>query len=111
MKPRLVVFLHVFLVIVAVSAFTMVDTASAKRLHGSSRGGTGFTATLLGANEVPGPGDPDGRGNVVITLNQGQGTACFALVVQGIATPTRGHIHAGAAGVAGPIVIDFFNNN
>ena len=44
--------------------------------------------------------------SVHITLNQGQGRVCFELRVFGIALPAIGaHIHTGAAGVAGFIVV------
>jgi hypothetical protein len=63
-------------------------------------------ATLLGANEVPGPGDPDGSGRAGVDAFGSR--VCWAVSWTGIATPTRGHIHQGAAGVAGPIVVPFF---
>lgn len=64
-------------------------------------------ATLTGAAEVPGPGDPDGSGHAVVTLNQGPGRVCFHVTVKHVAPITAGHIHAGAAGVAGPVVVNF----
>jgi hypothetical protein len=71
-------------------------------------GGRPLSAVLLGANEVGG-GDPDGSGMANVTLNQGQGEVCFNLSHENIATPTRAHIHRGAAGVNGPIVVAFFD--
>jgi hypothetical protein len=65
-----------------------------------------LTARLKGANEVPGPGDPDGRGRAFVRLGGGQ--ACFVLQWSGIGAPTASHIHQGAAGVAGPVVVPFF---
>lgn len=69
------------------------------------QGGRRLTATLTGATEVPGPGDPDGGGSAVITLNQGQNEVCFELTVSNIASATAAHIHSGAAGVAGDVVV------
>ncbi|MDQ3957997.1 MAG: hypothetical protein M3273_06695, partial [Actinomycetota bacterium] len=43
--------------------------------------GTTLTTQLVGAEEVPGPGDPDGTGFVELTLNQGQGEICFELTL------------------------------
>jgi hypothetical protein len=63
-------------------------------------------ARLNGVNEVPGPGDPDGFGQAFLRLTHDQ--VCFALEWSDIGRPTRGHIHAGAAGTAGPIVVGFF---
>jgi hypothetical protein len=70
-------------------------------------GGRPLEATLLGANEVPGPGDPDGSGHADVTLNQGQGEVCFDITVQDIDPVTNAHIHVGAAGVSGPVVVGF----
>lgn len=68
-------------------------------------GGRPFSTELTGAAEVPGPGDPDGSGSAHLTLNQGQGEVCFHLVVEGIAPAAAAHIHVGAAGVPGPVVV------
>lgn len=70
-----------------------------------SDGGRTVTAILLGANEVPNPGDPDGSGYAEITLNQGQGTISYVISVDGIAPATGAHIHLGPAGVAGGVVV------
>jgi len=65
---------------------------------------TTFTTTLRGAEEVPGPGDPDASGFATITI---QGTTItYSILVNGITTPTMAHIHSGAFGVAGPIVVN-----
>jgi len=67
-------------------------------------GGRSFTTTLTGAAEVPGPGDPDGRGTATITLNHGQGTVCWQIWVSDITLPaTAAHIHEAPVGVAGPV--------
>ena len=50
-------------------------------------GGRPLSATLTGAAEVPGPGDPDGSGTAHLTLNQGQGEICFTIEVADIASP------------------------
>ena len=68
-------------------------------------GGKPITITLTGAAEVPGPGDPDGTGTATITLNHGQGQVCYELSVAKIATPTAAHIHTGAVGAAGPVLV------
>jgi CHRD domain len=67
--------------------------------------GRTLTTTLLGAEEVPGPGDPDGSGFAMITLNSGQGEVCWELTVSNISPATAAHIHVGEAGVAGPVVV------
>ncbi|MGH9275716.1 MAG: CHRD domain-containing protein [Acidimicrobiales bacterium] len=62
-------------------------------------------AELPGAAEAPGPGDPDGSGEVGIDL-VGDGLVCVHLTVRGIAAPTAAHIHLGAPGVPGPVVVE-----
>lgn len=63
-------------------------------------------ANMNGAQEVPGPGDPDGKGGAKITLLPRYGTICFRLRVRGITLPAdAAHIHLGAWGVAGPVVV------
>ncbi len=65
-------------------------------------------ANLKGKNEVPGPGDPDGKGKALIRLNAQAGTVCFRLRWKRIATPTGAHIHVGTKGNAGGIVVGLF---
>ena len=67
---------------------------------------TRLAASLKGANEVPGPGDPDGRGSAFVRLTRDK--ACFVLEWSKITAPTAAHIHSGKAGVAGPVVVLFF---
>jgi hypothetical protein len=71
----------------------------------AANGGRHVSATLSGAAEVPGPGDPDGWGAVSISVNIGQSVVCYRLRVANIAPATAAHIHVGAAGVAGPVVV------
>ena len=82
----------------------LVGPASAS----ANQDGRTLSATLTGAAEVPGPGDPDGTGTVQIVGNVGRqtlSTLCYRLTVSGIGTPTAAHIHKAPVGVAGPIVI------
>ncbi len=67
--------------------------------------GPSIEAELTGAQEVPGPGDADGSGEAEFSLNQGQGKVCFEIEVENIAPATAAHIHLGAEGVAGPVVV------
>jgi hypothetical protein len=64
-----------------------------------------LVAVLTGAAEAPGPGDPDGSGFALITLNVGRAEVCFFLAVQDIAPATAAHIHVAPVGVPGPVVV------
>jgi hypothetical protein len=57
-----------------------------------------------GAAEVP-PGDPDGSGTASVMINTDTGQVCWEITVQNIAAATASHIHEGAAGVAGDVVV------
>ena len=64
-----------------------------------NQGGVKFRTSLTGAVEIP-PGDPDGSGTAVITINPGQSRLCWTITWQGIAAPSAAHIHIGLAGTA-----------
>jgi CHRD domain len=69
-------------------------------------GGRKFTVVLTGAEEAPGPGDPDGIGFATLRLNPGTGQVCFDIRVENITLPATGaHIHEAPAGSPGPIVV------
>lgn len=79
----------------------------AARIDGE-QGGRPLRATLTGAAEVPVPGDPDGSGTALVTLNPGQGVVCFRIEVANITLPAlAAHIHSAPAGVPGPVVVPF----
>ena len=65
-----------------------------------------FRTDLRGSNEVP-PADADGRGKASVRINGNQ--VCFEVSFDRAGTANRGHIHRGAAGVNGPIVVGFFD--
>lgn len=62
-----------------------------------------YSAILTGGAEVPGPGDPDGTGIAVVRITGT--TLTYTVWAQNIGTPTGAHIHSGAAGVAGDVVV------
>ena len=72
-----------------------VDRPTGKRLQ----------TDLVGSEEVPNPGDPDGSGTAVLRINSGQEQICYTLEVTGIAPATGAHIHEAPAGKAGPVVV------
>jgi hypothetical protein len=65
-------------------------------------------ADLAGANEVP-AADDDGRGEASVLIGVEQGEVCFDVRFKDITTGNRAHIHTGAAGVNGGIVVAFFD--
>ena len=72
-------------------------------------GGRPLSTTLTGAEEAPGPGDPDATGQADLTLNQGQNEVCFDISWNDVdGTVFAGHIHVGAAGAPGPVVVTLF---
>jgi hypothetical protein len=69
---------------------------------------TGAFAVANGASEAPGPGDSDGLGMGVFTVSGT--TLTYAALVQSIAEPSASHLHRGAAGVPGPVVVTLANS-
>ncbi len=65
--------------------------------------GKRLQANLTGVKDVPGPGDPDGRGKARVQLKKDQ--ICFELSWRSIEAPTAAHIHRGSREDAGPIVV------
>ena len=61
--------------------------------------------SMTGLQEVPGPGDPDGNGTVEIRVVPRRGSVCWNLYARAIGPATMAHIHRGAAGSAGPVVV------
>ena len=86
----------------AVSAAIVLAPATAQTVQ---EGGRKLSATLTGAAEVPGPGDPDGAGTASVTVNPGQGRICYKLTVRNIDPAAAAHIHKAPAGSAGPVVV------
>ena len=65
-----------------------------------------LVATLTGPAEVPDPGDPDGTGTAEIELNDDDNEVCWDITVANITLPaTAAHIHTGAAGVPGGVLV------
>ena len=74
---------------------------------------TNEQANMIGSEEVPGPGDPDGKGVAKITLDDVANTVCWNFSYTLIDKPTAAHIHTGARGVAGPptVTLDIVKGN
>jgi hypothetical protein len=67
-------------------------------------GSVTLDAVLVGGNEVPDVGDPDGFGMATVTVNRFR-RVCWEVRVRDVAPITGAHIHAGPRGVSGPVVI------
>ena len=101
-NPRFFLFMLVVTVAVLLVALFGALTAYAQ-----GEGGRPFSTTLSGSAEVKPPGAPGGSGTAEITLNQGQAEVCFHITVATIDTITAAHIHSGAVGTNGPVVVNF----
>ncbi len=60
-------------------------------------------ASLTGEKEVPGPGDPNGRGEAEVKVYKAK--VCYELEVKRIKPAEAAHIHRGGPSVAGPVVV------
>jgi hypothetical protein len=96
MKHRM---LGAALVVAALATVSLVPPATAV--------GTGrpLATSLTGADEVPGPGDPDGTGSFVARVNPGTGQLCYVVTVAGVDDVVAAHVHRAPVGVAGPVVV------
>ena len=94
MKPRRLLATVVLTMLAAAVVIALPATAAPQPL-----------ATLRAnlTTEVPGPGDPNGHGHAVVKVYKAR--VCYKLSVRGIKPATMAHIHKGAKGVAGPIVV------
>jgi CHRD domain len=92
----------VVLAVAALAATLGLITASAQTDSAATRV---FRVTLAGENETP-AGDPVATGTATIRARAGQAKICYQLVTHDLAGPAAAaHIHHGAAGTAGPVLI------
>ncbi len=67
-------------------------------------------ATLTGAAERPGPGDPDALGRAYITINDAANQLCLVLQWSRVDGTLSGlHIHIAPPNAPGPVVVPFAN--
>jgi CHRD domain len=100
--------MRLFIALAAALAATLVLAGIAV----ADGGGRPFTTALSGAAEVPGPGDPDATGTASLQLNPGQEEICLEISWADIDGEVfAGHIHAGTATVAGPVVVTLFTGS
>ena len=88
-------------------AFAMTLALSVSAASVALATGRPLHAQLTAASEVPGPGDVDATGHATFRLNQGRHRICYRVEVTGLTLPAAGaHIHAGAAGELGDVVVE-----
>lgn len=66
---------------------------------------TRMSTKLIGAAEAPGPGAEKGTGFATLAFDSEKGQVCYTLTANGTDIPTMAHIHKGAIGTAGPVVV------
>ena len=74
---------------------------------GGLQGAEQLSAKLKGNQEVPGPGDRNGRGEAFVSVKKRK--VCFQVSWERIERPSAGHIHKGKKGAAGPIKVLLFD--
>jgi hypothetical protein len=85
-------------------ALTVVSLTIGVAMAGAQGSSTEFTATMKGSSESP-KGPASASGTFKVEFRNGQ--ACYTMSVRALgATPVAAHIHKGAAGTNGGIVID-----
>lgn len=90
----------VFAVAMLLAGLTLMTSAA---IAGAQ---TTLSTSLTGDEEVPSPGDKNGKGWITLTISP-DGTICYEGKVQAIGRQITGaHIHIGALGVAGAVVVD-----
>lgn len=78
----------------------------------AANGGRPLSTALTGAEEAPGPGDPNATGQADLTLNQGQNEVCFEISWADVDGEVfAGHIHVGPLGSPGPVVVTLFTGS
>lgn len=97
MRPRLSPLLPIAVTLALAASLSLAGIAAAAE--------TTLTADLAGVTEGDNPGDPDGSGSATITLDPETGEACWELSAEGIGAVMQSHIHVGAEGVSGDVVV------
>jgi hypothetical protein len=93
-------------------AFAVVALAVATVPAFADDGGVKLSTQMTGAQEAPGPGDPDASGTATLQLNPGQGEVCFDVRWANVDGEVfASHIHVAPAGTPGPIVVTLFTGS
>jgi hypothetical protein len=96
------------LVILAVLGL-LASVAAAPAAAASANATRVYLIEMDGAQEAPGPGDPDASGEAIVIVNPNNDTVCFLMRWRDIdGTVTASHIHNGPAGVPAGVVVPLF---
>ena len=95
---RLTLMTALVLAVVLIAAVPVVASESGADARAT------LEASLTGDKEVPGPGDPNGRGDAEVKVHKAR--VCYELEVERIKPATAAHIHRGGPSVAGPVVVE-----
>jgi CHRD domain len=98
--------------LLAALAVVLMAAVAVTGVAAADDGGRPLSTALTGAEEAPGPGDPDATGQADLRFNQGQNEVCFDISWSAVdGTVFAGHIHVGPAGAAGPVVVTLFTGS
>jgi hypothetical protein len=75
-----------------------------KTVLSPTAGGVAMPVALTGEAESP-AGDPVATGTATFRMRKGQAQVCYQVATKNLAPAVAAHIHAGAAGASGPVVI------
>lgn len=93
------------------TALALVATMLLAPALAGAGGTTQLSAKLKANEEVPGPGEKGGSGEIFVTVKPKKEKLCFQLEFRKIGPPKAGHIHKGVDGEAGPVKVTLFEDS
>jgi hypothetical protein len=94
-------------VLVSLAVLTVAGAAGAQMVRFRAFSAGNFTAHLTGGEEVP-PVATRGTGQAALSVSDDRSEVRYKLLVANVKNMTQAHIHCGAAGVNGPVVVFLF---
>ena len=94
----------------ATDIYPVPSSGCPKTVLTAEAGGTALQVALTGEAETP-PGDPVATGTSTVRLRAGQGQVCYKISAANLPAAAAAHIHSGAGGTAGPVVIPLTTPN
>ena len=88
----------------AADIYPVPSSGCPKTVLTASAGGTALQVALTGEAETP-AGDPVATGTATVRLRAGQGQVCYQVSATNLPAAAAAHVHSGAGGIAGPVVI------